>query len=155
MPDLSPELEAALAGMTDGEFAALTAKVRAPDSTEALRTAAAQIMSGPALEAFVSTADVSKFAGQDGTIDASRVLSTIKAAYGITGQQQQQANHGQHSGGMAPKLRPGDRGRLEAARRYGTPIDPETAAAAGTIGRGAAGKAAAARRFPQQQKDAQ
>jgi hypothetical protein len=152
MPEIPPELRAQLAQLSDTEWSTLTAQVRAPDGTEALRTAAAQLLSGDALDAYTSGADVSKFVGADGQVDANRVLGNIRAAFGITGQQQQ-ANQGQHSGGMAPQLRPGDRGRLAANARWGTKVDPETAAAAGTTARrGAAGRAAAVRRFNQKEQ---
>lgn len=156
MADLTPDVEQQLADMTDGQWSALTAKVRAPDSTEALRTAAAQLLSGDALNSFCTVADPSKFLGADGKIDPNKVQAHIRTAYGITGQQQQRQNHGQGSGGNGPALRPGDSGRAAAAKRHGTTVDPETAAAAATsTGRGSAGKAAAARRFPQQQKEPQ
>lgn len=147
MTEIPPDIRAQLAQLSDAEWSALTAQVRAPDGTEALRTVAAQLLSGPALDAFTTGADVSKFTGADGNIDTHKVLANIRAC-GMASPAQQ-ANQGQHSGGMAPQLRPGDHARLALAKRYGTPVDTETAAAAGTTARGAHGKAAAARRFPQ------
>lgn len=154
MTDLPPEVEQQLASMSDVEFSSLTARLRAPDSAEALRTAASQLLSGDALNAFVTGADPSKFTGADGQVDQQKVQANIQAVYGITGHQQ--PNQGQHSGGMAPGLRPGDRGKAAAAKRFGTPADPETAAATGRVagGRGEAGRAAAAKRFaPQPQQE--
>lgn len=159
MAEVSPEAEAAIASMTDAEYSAFTAKVRAPDGTVALRTAASQLLSGPALDAFVNVADVSKFAGQDGQVDTRKVLTYLRSTHGnalidgaVTGGQGQQLNQGQGGpAGAAPGLQPGDGGRLASAKRHGTPISQELAAATSQwpSARGSAGKAAADKRFPQ------
>lgn len=147
MAELPPEVEQQLTNMSDGDFAALTARVRAPDSTEQLRTAASQVLSGSALDSFVHFADVSKFVGENGGIDEEKVMGHLTAAFGVSGDQQQQRNWGQRSGGTGPALRPGDGGRAAAAKRFGRPVDPEIGAATSGVQRGAAGRAAAERRF--------
>jgi hypothetical protein len=150
MAEISPDLEQQLANMSDAEFSALSAKVRAPDSREALRTAASSLISDDSLESFVKFADVSKFTDSSGAIDQAKVNSHLGALFGTPQSAAGQAAWGQHSGGNAPGLNPGDRGRLAAAKRFGTPVADETTAAAGRVadGKGEAGRAAAAKRFP-------
>jgi hypothetical protein len=148
MTELPPDIEQQLVGMSDAEFSALTAKVRAPDSTEAFRTVAAKHVSGDALDAVVHVADISKFTSENGTIDEAKVAQHLRVLFPQGAGQPPQ--YGQASSRTAPGLRPGDRGRTAAAQRFGKPLDPEAAAAAGQLERGAAGRAEATRRFPQQ-----
>jgi hypothetical protein len=148
MTDLPPDIEQQLAGLSDGEWSALTARVRAPDSTEALRTAAAQILPEDAANAFAAAADVSKFTDGTGGIDQAKVSNYLKTAFGAsqaTGGQR--AAWGQSSGGQAPGLRPGDHGRAAAAKRFGHELDAETGAATAGVRRGGTGRAEAQRRF--------
>jgi len=79
IPQIPPDVEAQLAGLSAAEWSVFVAKVRAPDATEALRAAAAQLLSGIALEAFVAGADPSKFTDTNGQIDPEKVLANIRA----------------------------------------------------------------------------
>lgn len=142
MAAIPPDVEAQLAKMTDAEWSALTAKVRAPDSTEALRTAAAELLSGSALDSFVSYADVSKFVDDSGAVDQQKVRGHLTAALGLPATN---ADHGRGSG-TVPGRRAGDAGKEAAAKRFGTP-KPETPGSDTTFGSGAGGRAEAQRRF--------
>lgn len=147
MTEFPPEIEQQLAGLDEGEWSAFVAKVRPPDTTEAFRSAAAKHISGDQLDALVNAADVSAFTGADGQIDEAKLARNLGALLG-SGQQQQQRNWGQTSGAQGPGLKPGDRGRIEAAKRFGGRMDPEIGAAAGAFdGPGAGGRAEAAKRF--------
>jgi hypothetical protein len=151
MVDLPPEVEQKLSDMTDAEFSALSARVRAPDSVEALRTAAAGALSGDQLNTFIQHADVSKFVDSGGVIDQAKVDAFLGSVFGAAPAAGGRANYGQSSGGQAPGLRPGDGGRAAAAARFGLPADPEVAAATAGIRPGARGRAEAARRHPQKE----
>lgn len=145
MTDLPPDIEEQLAGMPEGDWSALVARLRAPDSTERFRAIAAQVLSGDALDAFTNTADTSKFVGDNGHIDEDKVMGHLTALFGVGPQtDQQQRQWGQHSGPI-PGDAPGSGGKAEAAKRFGTDHEPSpinTHAA-----RGAAGRAEAERRF--------
>lgn len=149
MADISPETEKWFADMTAAEFAAFTARVRAPDTREKFRAVASNILSGNALDAFSDAADLSKFTGDDGGIDEERVMGHLTAMFGTQTPAGGQRNWGQHSGSSGQGLRPGDGGRAEAARRAGRKPESEIeTASAGSSGwtRGAAGRAEAQRR---------
>ncbi len=142
MTDLSPEIMAQLSAMPEHEWSALAAKVRTPDNSEQLRTIAGRTITDPAaLDAFVRAADLSKFVGDTGEVDEQKVIGHLTAMFGG---QQSQANWGQGSGG-GPTQFPGDGGKVAASKRFGTPM-PDSHAG-GVAGRGAAGKAAAQKRF--------
>lgn len=146
MADLPPEMEQALADMDEGSWSALVAKVRAPDSREQLRTAAGQVLSGAALDAFVDSADPSRFTGDDGQISEERVMGRLTALFGTSHQDGSGQSWGQHSGNQ-PGSRPGDAGRIEATRRFrlnkrAEAVVPEEA---GPSGPGAMGLAEAQR----------
>lgn len=141
MPDITPEVEAQLAQLTDAQWSALSARVRAPDSTEALRAAAAQRLAGAQLDSFVQCADVSKFAGANGEIDAQKVERHLTALYGAT-----QASADQRS---EWGRRDGASGREAAAERHGVKSKPQPDAVMPDNSRGAAGRAAAAIRHGQ------
>jgi hypothetical protein len=114
MIELPPEIEQQLADLTDAEFSALTARLRAPDNAEQLRELAKTIVPAHAIDAYMSVVDVSKFVGADGTLDEARLRSTLGVLFG-TGQQQSY-DWGQH-GGQPPGWQFGDGGRAEAQRR--------------------------------------
>ncbi|MCV7088887.1 hypothetical protein [Mycobacterium interjectum] len=143
MVDLPAGVEQQLADLSDADFAALTARVRAPDSTEALRTAAARVLSEDAANSFVAFADVSKFVGANGRIDEVKVRDHLAAAYGVP----------QGAGGNQEWGRPGAAGRAAAEKRFGQKLDPDAEATAGSDTPGAAGRAAAQRRFGKPQKE--
>lgn len=140
--ELSPEIERHLAGLSDTEWSALSARLRAPDTTEQLRTAAGKVLSGDALESFMALADVSKFADEHGQITENTVIGKLTAIFG--GQQQAPVQYGQHSGGVGGP-QPGDRARSELAKRYGTQQDTHPISA--PLKKGQAGRDAAAKRF--------
>ncbi|MGH3968898.1 MAG: hypothetical protein ACRDTV_12490 [Mycobacterium sp.] len=146
MSDLPADVEQQLADMDEGAWNAFVAKVRAPDTREQLRTAASQVLNGPALDAFTDSADLSKFTGDDGRIDEERVMGRLTALFGT---HSSPANFGQHSGGNPASPRPGDGGRAEAAKRFrlGPRTEVVTDPLRQPVGRGAAGRAEAARRF--------
>lgn len=151
MPEIPPDIETQLAGMTDGEWSAFTARVRAPDTAEAFRTAAAKHVSGQQLDSLCSVVDVSKFTGADGQVDAQRVSQFLTAALGGPPAPGAPARRfGQTSAPDPNGPKPGDTGRAAAAKRFGTP-PPESPLNNHTWpdGPGAQGRAAAARRYPQ------
>jgi hypothetical protein len=125
--------------MTAGDFAALTARVRAPESAEALRNAAAKSISGDRLEAFMGVAAVSNFVNDKGEVDETRVQRTLSTLFDLPLQPQWQ-NHGQYTE-APPEPPPGDRGAAEARKRFGSK-DTQPAPM-----RGRAGAAEAERRF--------
>ncbi|WP_156671315.1 MULTISPECIES: hypothetical protein [unclassified Mycobacterium] len=141
MVDFSPEVEAQLAALTDGEWSVLTAKLRAPDTTEMLRSAAAQHISGAQLDAFVAVMDVSKFVGDDGQINTRKVESHLAALYGTPTAADQWG-------------RGGASGRKAAAERHNRNAEADASEAPPNHGPGAAGRAAAAIRHPSR-KDAE
>ncbi|BCO47756.1 hypothetical protein [Mycobacterium intracellulare] len=141
MPQLDPQVEQQLADLSDAEWSALSARVRAPDATEMLRTAAAQHLTGAQLDAFVQCADVSKFAGENGEIDAKKVSQHLTALYGAP-----QASAGQSS---EWGRRGGASGREAAAERHGIKAEPKPDAVMPDNGPGAAGRAAAHQRHGQ------
>jgi len=137
MPQLDPQVEQQLADLSDAEWSSLSARVRAPDATEMLRIAAAQHLTGVQLDAFVATADVSKFSGDNGEIDAEKVGRHL-TALGIT----------PAPGGQAWGRNDGATGREAAAQRHGVKGEPEPDAVMPDDGPGAAGRAAAKQRHP-------
>lgn len=122
MAELSPEVEQQLASMTAGEFSALTAKVRAPDTAEQLRTIAAKHVSGARLEAVLSVANPAVFAGDDGQIDEAKVARSLGLIFGQPARQFD--NFGQQAKLTQVPPTPGEYGAAEAAKRFGTPKDP-------------------------------
>lgn len=133
-------------GMSEDDFRTFVAETRPPNSAEQLKTVAGQFLSGQQLDSFVKVVDPAHFVGDSGEIDPDQVAGHLTAIFGAGASgQQQQESWGQHSGGNTPAMKPGDAGRLAAAKRFGTPA-PENAAAPDS-GRGAAGRAEAQRRF--------
>lgn len=145
MTGIPPELEAQLSGMSDGEFAALTAKVRAPDNTEAVRAAAAKIVPADVLDVFMSAVNPAAFV-TDGRLDEAALTRNLTALFGTTGSGGQQRSWGQNSGGPAAGNHPGDGGRHSAAQRFGTTPPDTPDPNRRTTGRGANGAAEAQRR---------
>lgn len=137
------ELRQHIRDMSDNDFRALVAETRPPDTAGQLREVASQFLQGDQLRSFVEVADPAKFVDAGGHIDASSVARHLGALFGTS---EQRNDWGQHSGG-APGSRPGDGGRAEASRRFGTPHTPDPAAVAATPRPGAAGAAEAEHRF--------
>lgn len=136
MGQLDPAVEQQLANLSDTEWSALSARVRAPDGVEGLRAAASQYLSGGALDSFVRCSDVAAFADESGQIDAGKVANYMRAAFGSppatdTGQGNE---WGQSRG---------ENGRDAAETRHGA-AKPEADTATPDNGAGAAGRAAAA-----------
>jgi hypothetical protein len=104
MPDLPAEAEEAITRMSAGEFAALTAKLRAPDAAEQIRTHAAKVLSGSQLDAFVSAANPAAFTNESGAVDGEKVIGHLTAI---------------HLAGHPPATRPGDNARAEIKKRFG------------------------------------
>ena len=140
MSDLSPEAEQALAAMSESEFAALTARLRAPDTREAYREIAKQFAPNEeALDAWMDTVDVSKFVDDKGVLDEARVRSKLGVLFGgrqFGGGLNQHEGCGQHGspgtpGGVGNRQETPDSyrqrhapdhsnaGLKEAERRYG------------------------------------
>jgi hypothetical protein len=90
--------------------------------------------------------NTSAFLDEHGQVDEVKVSQHFGTLFG--GQQPQAPRQwGQHSTPGAPVLRPGDRGRLAAAKRHGGEVDPELGAATAGVERGSRGRAEAHRRF--------
>jgi hypothetical protein len=111
------------------------------DDRSQLRAAAAKIIGGDQLEAFIACADPQKLRGPDGALDTTRVAGAVHALFSDSRPTHQ--DFGQYRG-APPIPGRGDGGRDEARRRFGTPSvdtppDPNA--------RGAAGAAEATRRF--------
>jgi hypothetical protein len=135
MSDLPAEFEQQLASMTDGEFSALTAKVRAPDTAEAFREAASKFIDGARLETICKVANLAAFTNEHGEIDEAKVGERLRAVFGLPAPPRW-ANHGQFT--QTPhEPAPGDRGNAEVRKRFGD----------GGPLRASAGAAEAAKRF--------
>lgn len=145
MAELDPAVEQQLADMYDDDWHALSARVRPPSSTAQLKAAAAQVLSGEQLDAFVAAANVSAFTDENGDVDEEKVAGHLTAIFGGTQENHSGAqNFGQYSGGPRPGSAPGDGGRAEAQRRFGGTDNTPPATPAS---RGAGGRAEAERRF--------
>ncbi|GAB1811122.1 hypothetical protein [Mycobacterium sp. MUNTM1] len=142
MGQLDPSVEQQLANLSDAEWSALSARVRAPDGLEGLRAAASQHLSGPQLDSFVQCADVSKFANENGEIDAEKVGRHLTALYGAPPASAVQSSEWGRRDGAS--------GREAAAERHGVKAESEPDAVMPAGGPGAAGRAAAAIRHGQQ-----
>ena len=113
MADLTPEVEQQLASLSDGDWAALTARVRAPDTTEQLRAAVAKHVSADQLDSIMSITNTAAFV-RDGQIDEALVQRHFGNLFGASAPRQ----WGQ-STGSPPGARPGDAGRAAAQKRHG------------------------------------
>jgi hypothetical protein len=144
MTELGAEVEQRLADMSDSDFAALVARTRAPDAAEQLKDAASAHLSGDRLAAFLMAADPSKFVGDAGEVDKVKVDRFMRTVFGST-------QHGDVRNGTAAS-RNGQRGKSDAQRRHGRPAS-DTESKQQFTGRGAGGRAAAARRHPTTQEN--
>ncbi|KMV23343.1 hypothetical protein ACT16_06640 [Mycobacterium heckeshornense] len=106
--------------------AAAIAELRPKLLRSQLKSVASQILAGEQLDAWLDAVDASKFTGDDGDIDEEKVMGRLTAIFGtrqqITADNQKQRRWwGQHSiVGGSPPAKPGDAGRAEAAKRFGT-----------------------------------
>jgi hypothetical protein len=135
------ELEDYASRMSPEDFAAFTARVRTPSSAEQLKAVAGKIISGTQLDAWVENVDPSKFVNNDGQIDENRVATMLTALFGAG----ERPNYGQRSG-SAPGDPPGESGRREARKRFGSETESRPTSES-RVARGAAGRAEAQRRF--------
>jgi hypothetical protein len=101
--------------MSDGEFAALTAKVRAPDVAESFRDIAAGIVPADHLDSLMQIANPAAFA-TDGRIDESKVRAHLDQLFGAG-----QPPNPDASSSTSP---PGARARSALERRYGVTVKP-------------------------------
>jgi hypothetical protein len=124
MAELSPEVELQLAKLSEGEWAALTAKVRAPDVAEQYREIAKAVVPEHVLDHVMGFANVAAFVDDAGQLDEDRVRQTLAA--------------------MFPSLSNGSGGRAVAAARQGKNSRPADRVAAN--GPGVNGRAEAQRR---------
>lgn len=112
--DLDPQTEQALADMSTEDWAALTARVRPPTSSEQLQSIAAKHIAPDQLNTFMAIADPKKFASANGDIDEDKVMGHLTAFFGP----QQASNWEQHSGSM-PGVRAGETARAALEKRHG------------------------------------
>ena len=139
MTDLAPEVEQQLASMGDGEWQALTARLRAPDTTEQLRAAASKHVPADQLDAVMGIVSPTAFV-RDGQVDEALVRQHFGALFGA-----QQHQWGQQSG-QTPGGRPGDVGRAALAKRHGGQKPPNPTASNSGSRPGQRGRAALAQR---------
>jgi hypothetical protein len=116
MTDVPAEVEQQLANMDEPTFSAFVARVRAPDTTEALRTAVSKHVSADQLNTVMAIVNPAAFVGDGGRIDATKVQQHLSTLFGTTD-------------GPTPKSGAG--GRAEAAKRFGTPPDGPATSTAG------------------------
>jgi len=79
-----------------------------------LKAVASQVLSGEQLDAWIDDVDPSKFVGESGDIDETKVMGKLTALFGAPSRQT--PNWGQH-GGTPPGETPGSAGKAEAERR--------------------------------------
>jgi hypothetical protein len=113
MVDVPAEVEQQLASMSEGEWAAFTARLRAPDAAEALRAAVSKHVSGDRLDAVMRIVDPTAFVGDDGSIDEAKVGQQLGTLFGAG------VPNGTPGASGAPRPHAGAAGKAEAARRFG------------------------------------
>jgi hypothetical protein len=116
MAEIPLEVEQRLAAMDEGEWAAFTARVRAPDTSESFREAASKYVDGDQLEAVCAVANIAAFLDDDGQIDQAKVEQKMRAVFGLP-VTPQWANQGQNTP-PPPQPGPGERGNAEARKRF-------------------------------------
>lgn len=75
------ELERLIADMSDVEFDALVARVRAPDTREHLREIAAAYVPAEVLDEFIDSLSLSKFVRADGQVDVDSARRRFSAFF--------------------------------------------------------------------------
>jgi hypothetical protein len=95
--------------------------------TAQLRSIASEVLKGDQLNAWLAGMNPAAFAGENGDIDQEKVMGHLTAAFGVSGQDQQQQSGnghqqppawGQQSGGTGAPSRPGEAGKAAAIRRH-------------------------------------
>lgn len=81
MVEISPDVEQLLADLSDAEWAALTAKVRAPDAEELYRKVAKYVVPEQFLDNWMQVANVAAFVNADGTIDEERLRRGLNSIF--------------------------------------------------------------------------
>jgi hypothetical protein len=87
MVELSPDVEAQLAALSESEWSALSAKLRAPDNEERFREIACTILPSTTVELWASALDFSKFTDDEGRLDEQRVLDHLAIFHGAPSKQ--------------------------------------------------------------------
>jgi hypothetical protein len=114
MADISPDIERQLAEMTDAEFSALTARVRAPDTMEQFRDIAKIFVPEHVLNDFMEFANPVAFVGPDGQVNEAKVRGHLSTLFGSSLPQSRE--WGQHHA-TPVGYQAGDEGRASARRR--------------------------------------
>lgn len=124
MAELSPEVEQQLANLSEGEWASLTAKVRAPDLAERYRAIAKDVVPEPVLDHLMSYANVSAFVDSHGNLDERKVRESLAVMFpsdagtgGRAAAATRQAKKPDSAYADHNANRPGANGRAEAQRR--------------------------------------
>lgn len=139
---------AALRGMTEVDRAIAFAEANnsaAHDTHAQIRSTAAKLLGGDTDRA-TTFAEIARHEAlvTDGQVDANKVKAALTQV-GLLAPAAQR-NWGQGSG-TAPAQAPGEAGKAAAAKRYGTPHQPDPLRTAAGSNKGAAGRAEAAKRY--------
>lgn|GEM_PF-6295923 len=105
--------EAAEAAASDARAAAM-AELQPRLHLSQLKAAASRVLSADQLDAWLEDVDPSKFVGESGDIDETKVMGKLTALFGAPSKQP--PNWGQH-GATPPGETPGSAGKAEAERR--------------------------------------
>ncbi len=114
--------EKALKSAREEAAAAARAEFEPKLQAAEVKSIAAEIIKGDQLATFMSIANPSAFVGESGAIDESKVMGALTAMFGQPTQQAplpRWQNAGQYAP-PPPPAKPGEGGRAEAARRFGT-----------------------------------
>lgn len=144
MSDEPAYSEQQLAAMSDGEYAALTARLRAPDTAERFRQIAASLIPDDQLDSFMEIANPAAFV-TNGQIDEARVRENLGAFFGSP-EQSTPRNWGQTSAPGGPSQRPGDQARTALEKRHGIKRDTDRPGADSRIHPGQSAREALAKR---------
>jgi hypothetical protein len=116
MGELDPATEQALADMSAEDWAALSARVRPPTSSEQLKTIAAKHIPEDQLGTFMAIANVKAFADEHGNIDEAKVQTHASRLFGAGDGGAR--NFGQSTGYPSGEP-PGETARTALKRRHG------------------------------------
>ncbi|MEU9806229.1 hypothetical protein [Mycobacterium sp. NPDC050853] len=83
-----------------------------------LKSAASQVLSGEQLNEWLDSVDPGKFVGENGEIDESKVMGKLTAIFGQKQEQRQQRSWGQFNTGHQSTDTPGAAGRAAAEKRF-------------------------------------
>lgn len=112
------------------------------DLSEKLRSVAGQVLSGPALDSFVTYAPIVAYTTESGEIDQDKVMGHLTALHAA--RMAQPPQWGQASAPGGPPYQPGDGARAALRRRHGVGVNGPSQpgphsriAPAGALGRAA------------------